>query len=91
VNQQETLTTIASFFKNTGYLLDPHTAVGVKAALDRVSDKTPVICLATAHPAKFGDAVITATGRPPDRQTGRHWSAVTFKLKTPTSLKSGIS
>ena len=67
VNQQETLTTIASFYKNTGYLLDPHTAVGVKAALDRVSDKTPVICLATAHPAKFGDAVIAATGLEPPR------------------------
>jgi threonine synthase len=67
VNQQETLETIASFYKDTGYLLDPHTAVGVKAAIDTVSDKTPVICLATAHPAKFGDAVIAATGLEPPR------------------------
>ncbi len=67
VNQQETLSTIASFFRETGYLLDPHTAVGVKAALDTVTDGTPVICLATAHPAKFGEAVISATGIEPPR------------------------
>src|SRR5512146_1276448 len=57
VNQEETLATIASFREKTGYLLDPHTAVGVKAALECTSrDETPV-CLATAHPAKFGEAV----------------------------------
>ncbi len=67
VNQQETLATIASFHEHTGYLLDPHTAVGVKAALDTVTDGTPVICLATAHPAKFGDAVAAATGLKPPR------------------------
>ncbi len=67
VDQQETLSTISAFFKETGYLLDPHTAVGVKAALDTVTDGTPVICLATAHPAKFGDAVTAATGIEPPR------------------------
>jgi threonine synthase len=67
VNQQETLSTISDFFKETGYLLDPHTAVGVKAALDTVTDGTPVICLATAHPAKFGEAVTSATGLEPPR------------------------
>ncbi len=67
VNEQETLSTISAFHKETGYLLDPHTAVGVKAALDTVTDGTPVICLATAHPAKFGDAVKTATGIEPPR------------------------
>lgn len=66
VDQQETLETIASFFAETGYLLDPHTAVGVRAALDTVKDATPAICLATAHPAKFGDAVKKATGKEPD-------------------------
>lgn len=67
VNQQETLSTIASFYKQTGYMLDPHTAVGVKAALDTVTNGTPVICLATAHPAKFGEAVTKATGLEPPR------------------------
>jgi threonine synthase len=67
VNQEETLATIASFYKENDYLLDPHTAVGVKAALEKTQDGTPVICLATAHPAKFGDAVTTATGQEPPR------------------------
>jgi threonine synthase len=67
VNQQETLSTISTFHEETGYLLDPHTAVGVKAALDTVCDGTPLVCLATAHPAKFGDAVTAATGLEPPR------------------------
>lgn len=66
VNQQETLSTISSFHAQHGYILDPHTAVGVKAALDSKSD-APAICLATAHPAKFGDAVVAATGVEPPR------------------------
>ena len=65
VNQEETLETIARFRETTGYLLDPHTAVGVRAALDSgINDATPV-CLATAHPAKFSEAVQKATGIAP--------------------------
>lgn len=64
VNQQETLETIASFHTQTGYVLDPHTAVGVKAALSCVPDSTTV-CLATAHPAKFAEAVEKAIGEAP--------------------------
>lgn len=67
VNQDETIATIAAFHKETGYMLDPHTAVGVKAALEMVQDNTPVVCLATAHPAKFADAVIRAVGFEPPR------------------------
>ncbi len=64
VNQQETLNTISEFFKETGYLLDPHTAVGVNAALQLLPADTARICLATAHPAKFGEAVERAVGKP---------------------------
>lgn len=64
VNQQETLKAIADFHSETGYLLDPHTAVGVSAALQILQDDTPRICLATAHPAKFGEAVEKAVGKP---------------------------
>jgi len=64
VDERETLDTIASFHRETGYILDPHTAVGVRAALNCVTDGSPVICLATAHPAKFGDAVQKGTGFP---------------------------
>ena len=67
VDRQETLDTIASFYQETGYLLDPHTAVGVKAAQDHRDRNLPLICLATAHPAKFEEAVIIATGLPPER------------------------
>jgi threonine synthase len=67
VDRQETLDTISSFYEETGYLLDPHTAVGVKAAQDHRGCNLPLICLATAHPAKFEEAVITATGLPSER------------------------
>ena len=62
VDRQKTLETIGVFKQETGYLLDPHTAVGVSAARELVPVGTPVICLATAHPAKFGDAVVEAIG-----------------------------
>jgi len=64
INQQQTLDTIARFHQQTGYLLDPHTAVGVKAALDVLPSDAVRICLATAHPAKFGEAAEQATGQP---------------------------
>jgi threonine synthase len=63
VDQVGTLATIGKFYHETGYLLDPHTAVGVRAALDLLPANSVRICLATAHPAKFGDAVQEATGK----------------------------
>ena len=62
VNQAQTLETIAGFYRETGYLLDPHTAVGVCAARELLPADTARVCLATAHPAKFGEAVEKATG-----------------------------
>jgi threonine synthase len=64
VGEKETLETIAAFYRETGYILDPHTAVGVHAGQQKVSDGSTVICLATAHPAKFGEAVEKGTGFP---------------------------
>lgn len=50
----------------TGELLDPHTAIGLHAAQHAGIDPgVPVVTLATAHPAKFGDAVERATGQRP--------------------------
>ncbi len=50
----------------TGDSLDPHTAVGVEAAVRRWRDPAvPVVAMATAHPAKFPDAVVAATGMRP--------------------------
>ena len=66
VSQQDTLEAIAALHLETGYLLDPHTAVGVSAAMESAEEGSTPVCLATAHPAKFGEAVERATGvRPP--------------------------
>lgn len=63
VDQPTILKTIRSFYEETGYILDPHTAVGVRAGLDLREPDVPMVCLATAHPAKFGEAVSRALGR----------------------------
>ena len=53
-------------WEQTGELLDPHTAIGLHAAQQAGIDPTvPVVTLATAHPAKFGDAVEQTTGQRP--------------------------
>ncbi len=67
VDRQMTLETIRDFYSSTGTILDPHTAVGVRAGKDLSGGEVPVVCLATAHPAKFGDAVREAIGKDPDR------------------------
>ena len=57
--------TIAETYSSTGLLIDPHTAVGVAAARIALSaDDTsgPIVALASAHPAKFPEAVERATG-----------------------------
>jgi threonine synthase len=53
-------------WENTGELLDPHTAIGLHAAREAgIAAHIPVVTLATAHPAKFRDAVERATGQRP--------------------------
>jgi threonine synthase len=64
VSEEETRATIAEAFAQTGEVLCPHTAVGVRVAADFQST-TPMITLATAHPAKFPDAVRAAMGKHP--------------------------
>ena len=65
-SEQETSAQIAATLPETGELLCPHSAVGVKVAQDQPVGAIPMITLATAHPAKFPDAVEAATGvRPP--------------------------
>ena len=61
VDEKETLEQILDSWRNNGYLLDPHSAVGVRAALkSNFSSNVPVVSLATAHPAKFTEAIIAA-------------------------------
>jgi threonine synthase len=61
VSDKETCEMIAEVYRANGYLLDPHSAIGVKAARDSRRDPAvPVIALATAHPAKFPQAIAAA-------------------------------
>jgi len=58
-----TLEAIRDVHRATGYVADPHTAVGLAAAR-RLSVPSPVICMGAAHPAKFPEAVNEAVGEP---------------------------
>jgi threonine synthase len=63
VDNPTTKATIADIYRKTGYVLDPHSAVGVKAAERAGGDPvTPIVALACAHAAKFPEVVIEATG-----------------------------
>jgi threonine synthase len=65
-SEDETAATIRTLRKEAGYLLDPHSAVGVAVAEKESRDPAmPMIVLATAHPAKFPDAVAAACGVTP--------------------------
>ncbi len=65
VSDVDTLEQMRATYRESGYLLCPHTAVGVRAA----APWPEAVCLATAHPAKFNQAVCEAVGldaSPPD-------------------------
>jgi threonine synthase len=73
VSETAVFETIASFYKKYDYILDPHTAIGVKAAQQYKTVGVPMVCLATAHPAKFSTVVEAAIGSPipvPDNLIG---------------------
>ncbi len=57
-------------FEETGQIIDPHTAIGLAAARAAgLPAEVPVVTLATAHPAKFRDAVERAIGQRPQQPT----------------------
>jgi threonine synthase len=63
IDDEETVATIKATYERTGVLVDPHTAVGLAAVPRcRRDPADPMVVLATAHPAKFPDAVERATG-----------------------------
>lgn len=67
VSEEDTKATIAEIYKSGGHMIDPHTAVGVKAARENWHDKSvPMVSLSTAHPAKFPEAVKEVTGKHPE-------------------------
>jgi threonine synthase len=56
---------LADCLEKSGYLADPHTGVGIAVARGHLSAGTPMVTLATAHPAKFPAAVKETTGVEP--------------------------
>jgi threonine synthase len=69
VDEAETVAAIQRVRSETGYVAEPHTVTGIEAArrlrASESANPTPVIALATAHPAKFPDALRQALGQPP--------------------------
>jgi threonine synthase len=63
--QEQVAETIRETLAATGYLLDPHTATGVFVAQKYARPGSPMVTLATAHPAKFPAAVKSACGIDP--------------------------
>lgn len=63
--EKQVASTIQGFLQDTGYLLDPHTATGVFVAKKHEQANSPMVVLATAHPAKFPAAVKSACGIDP--------------------------
>lgn len=66
-DEEATAAAIAAVRRETGRLIDPHTAVGlsVSRAREGAADDVPTVLLSTAHPAKFPDAVAAAAGERP--------------------------
>lgn len=65
-DDEATIATMSRVYSDTGMLIDPHTAVAVAATQSCSESGVPTVTLATAHPAKFSDAVFRATGiKPP--------------------------
>jgi threonine synthase len=68
IGEHDTEMTIRRLYEETGLLADPHTAVAIAASCEETGlGTTPMVVLATAHPAKFPEAVERATGRVPEQ------------------------
>lgn len=90
VTDDETLAAMRRVHDETGYVADPHTAVGLEAVRRRHADGVsgPMVVLSTAHPAKFPDAVAEATGVTPSAppRLARLWEAPTAVDTIPAEL-----
>jgi threonine synthase len=62
LSDEATLAEIARTYRSAKYLADPHTAIALAAAREKAPVGLPVIVAATAHPAKFPDAIERAVG-----------------------------
>jgi len=64
------MATIRMAWQRFGVMIDPHTADGLKVGLEHREAGIPLVCLETALPAKFEDAIVEALGRKPERPAG---------------------
>lgn len=65
LDDDETINAMRRFYEESHYCADPHSAIGLEAGLHYKEAEIPMIAAATAHPAKFPDAVKKATGLQP--------------------------
>lgn len=72
VHEGETVATMKLFHREAGLAVDPHTAVGLTATR-KAAESDDVVALATAHPAKFPEAVEMATGAKPELPERMRW------------------
>lgn len=86
VSDESTLDAMRDVYRETGYLADPHTAVGlecVKRYRQKTGDLHPCIVLATAHPAKFPEIVKQAIETEPETPKPLAELALRHKCVTP--------
>jgi threonine synthase len=67
---QNRMATIRRVYEESGMIIDTHTADGVKVGLEYREEGVPLLCLETALPVKFEDAIIEALGCSPERPAG---------------------
>ena len=94
-SEEEVAKTINSVLQDSDYLLDPHSAVGVHVSRQKAGN-SPMVILATAHPAKFPDAVEDACGKRPtlpkkSKNLMRGQERFTVLKNDPTELQKFIS
>jgi threonine synthase len=88
-NDEETCEVIKQVYASDHYLLDPHTAIGVKASRECLKDHPyPIVNLATAHPVKFSQAIEKAGIEKPDLP--EHLSDLLEREEAYTVLKNDI-
>jgi threonine synthase len=61
------IATIRRVFQESGAMVDPHTADGIKVGVEKAAPGEPLICLETALPVKFSEVLVEALGREPGR------------------------
>jgi threonine synthase len=98
ISDEATRSRMKRSYKDTAYLADPHTAVGIEAVAryrEETGDATPTVVLATAHPAKFPRTVseVLAIPAPKVAKLEALWRqpvAVTNLAPTPEALREAL-